>query len=102
MNNYELLCRVLDGLQITEIISGGAKGADSLAERYAKERGHKITVYPADWETYGRSAGAIRNELIVLNCDQVIAFWDGKSPGTKITIRLARKYNRPTMICGIS
>ena len=59
-NNYELLRQYVDHIlqnvsqkESIEIVSGGAKGADELGERYAKERGYKITRFPADWNKYG-------------------------------------------------
>lgn len=81
------------------IISGEAKGADLLAKKYALENNIKYIGVPADWETYGRSAGYIRNkEMIDLNPDLVIACWDGKSLGTKHTINLAKNKKIPTLI----
>ena len=77
------------------IVSGGAKGADLLGERYAIENGFKIERYLPDWETYGRSAGIKRNKTMVEISDYIICFWDGKSKGTKATIDYARKLNKP-------
>jgi predicted Rossmann fold nucleotide-binding protein DprA/Smf involved in DNA uptake len=93
--DYEFLCWEVNKFSnITEIISGGAKGADKLAEQYAKEHKIPLSIYPADWNKYGNSAGPIRNKTIVENADEIIAFWDGESPGTKSTIELAKKYNK--------
>lgn len=88
-------------LNISRIISGGARGADAIAERYAAEHGIPITVYPADWERYGRGAGMIRNKQIVADADVVIAFWDGASKGTKNSVELARKAKKKLVICYI-
>ena len=85
-------------IAIDEIISGGAKGADSLAERLAHDYDIKLTVFPADWEKYGKRAGAIRNQEIIKNCDICFAFWDGISRGTKISIDLCTLYNKPCYI----
>ena len=74
------------------IVSGKAKGADSLGERYAKEKGYKIAEYPADWKKNGRAAGPIRNKQMAENADALIAFWDGKSSGTKNMIDQAHKH----------
>ena len=91
--NYDYLVQSIKDnfniLEITEIISGGAEGADTLAERFAEENKIKITVFEAEWTKYGRPAGMIRNKDIIKNCDYVIAFWDGKSPGTKDSINLS-------------
>jgi predicted Rossmann fold nucleotide-binding protein DprA/Smf involved in DNA uptake len=80
------------------IISGGARGADQLAERFAKEDGHDISIFPAEWDKYGKSAGYKRNKLIVDNADIVAAFWDGESKGTLHTMNLARKQGKPLYI----
>lgn len=77
-----------------------AKGADTCGERYAKEHGYKIRYFQADWNRYGTAAGPIRNEEMACNADAdaLVAFWDGKSPGTKSMIQLAQKYNLQTCI----
>ena len=73
------------------IISGTARGADQMGERYARERGYEIRQFPADWEQYGKSAGHIRNAKMADNADALIAFWDGESKGTKNMIDNARR-----------
>lgn len=73
------------------IVSGGAKGADQLGERFAAEHNLAVESHPADWQTHGRAAGPIRNREMALCSQALIAFWDGKSPGTDSMIRLARK-----------
>ena len=87
----------------TVIVSGGAKGADSLAEKYAADNGIEIKVFPAEWGKYGRSAGPIRNKKMLdfISDDGnalVIAFWNGKSRGTKNTIENAQKMKIATLI----
>lgn len=74
-----------------EIVSGGAKGADELGELYAQERGYKLTRFPAEWSKYGRAAGPKRNEQMGDYADALIAFWDGKSKGTKHMIEYASR-----------
>jgi predicted Rossmann fold nucleotide-binding protein DprA/Smf involved in DNA uptake len=96
-NNYELLKKQCDLILQNRqpnviVISGKARGADSLGERYAKERGYQIIEFPADWNRYGRRAGPKRNELMAQNADGLIAFWDGKSKGTANMINLANRY----------
>ena len=73
------------------MISGGAKGPDTWGIDTAKERGMETRVYYAYWETYGKAAGMIRNVTIVKQCDVLIAFWDGKIPGTLDVARKAHK-----------
>lgn len=90
-NDYNLLKKELDSFNINQIISGGAKGADSLAEKYAKSNEIKTLIFKPDWKRYGRGAGFIRNKLIIENCDYVIAFWDKKSKGTKNSLGIAEK-----------
>ncbi len=94
--NWELLEQKLNDFKfpITQIISGGARGADKLAEKYAKIKNIPIKVYIPDWEKYGKGAGFIRNTQIVESADTVIAFWDTKSRGTKRSIELARKMGK--------
>lgn len=74
---------------VEAIVSGKAVGADFFGEIYALSRGINFIGHPANWELHGRSAGIIRNLDIVEDSDEVIAFWDGKSPGTKNTISVA-------------
>ena len=99
-NNYELLENTLESYKakISLIVSGAARGADSLGERWAIDNNIKTLIFPADWETHGKRAGFIRNEDIIKNCDAVIAFWDGNSKGTSHSLSLANKYNKPTKI----
>ena len=73
------------------IVSGAARGADSLGERYAREYGYTLDSHPADWNRHGRAAGPIRNEEMAEVSDALIAFWDGKSRGTFNMIKTARK-----------
>lgn len=80
------------------IISGCCRGADALGERYANEHGYKIDYFPADWNTYRNSAGPRRNEQMVTAADYVIAFWDGKSKGTRSLINYAKAKNKPLRV----
>lgn len=84
--------------QFTRIISGGAKGADSLGERWAKYWNIEIERYLPDWDKHGKFAGYIRNQHIIDACDVVVAFWDGKSKGTLDSIRKAKAVKKPTFI----
>lgn len=72
-----------------EIVGGRAKGADTMGEAYAAKYWHPFTPFPADWKTHGRSAGFIRNKQMADYADALIAFWDGKSRGTKHMIDTA-------------
>ena len=75
------------------IVTGQAFGADALGERYAQERGFQLETYPADWKVHGRAAGPIRNAKKASVAHALIAFWDGKSRGTKNMIDTAGKHN---------
>lgn len=91
-DNYELVKEtLLEHNDITEIVCGCAHGADSLGEKFALEHGIPIKRFPADWNRYGRSAGYRRNEQMAAYAERLIAFWDGRSPGTKHMIDLAKK-----------
>ena len=70
----------------TEILSGGAKGVDTLARLWAESRGLPGTELRPDYARYGRAAPLKRNVLLVQSADLVLAIWDGVSPGTAFTI----------------
>lgn len=96
-SDYQFMVKKLDFLLSRKshekicIISGGARGADSLGERYARENNLKLKVFPADWNTFGRKAGYIRNEQMADNADALVAFWDGQSKGTQHMINIAKR-----------
>ncbi len=81
-----------------EIVSGGARGVDSCAAEYAVRTGKKLTEFLPDYDTYGRSAPIIRNKLIVEYADEIYAFWDGVSRGTKWVIEYAAKVGKPCRV----
>lgn len=79
-----------------EIVSGTARGADQLGERYAEEHQCAIRRFPADWRpngTYDPTAGFKRNERMAEYATHLVAFWNGKSRGTQHMIKLAEKHN---------
>lgn len=84
--------------KIDLVVSGGAKGPDSIGEYWAKEKGIPVKVFLPDWVNLGKSAGMIRNKDIIQECDMVIAFWDGKSKGTLNAIEIAKKMNKKVKI----
>lgn len=111
--NYTEMCQVLDFLlknQVAQgnkivIVSGGARGADSLAERYADERGYEKHIMPADWNLHGNKAGYIRNtEMHIFISDPsvkrrgCVCFWDMQSKGTRHNFKLAEYYNNPIRV----
>ena len=93
--DYKKLCaqcdKILQDQNTIEIVSGAYyKGADKLGEKYAAEKGFKLTKFPADWNRFGRAAGPKRNKQMANYADVLIAFWDGKSRGTKNMIEVAK------------
>ena len=100
----------------TVVITGGAKGVDKIAEAAARRRGLEIVIYPAEWNNFNLSlnrekkskypcrgkynavAGLVRNKTIVNDCDEVVAFWDGKSRGTEFTIEYAKDQKKPVKV----
>jgi predicted Rossmann fold nucleotide-binding protein DprA/Smf involved in DNA uptake len=97
--NYRQLCDYLDSIVKwgDSIVSGGAVGVDSMAQRYCKERGLSITIIYPDFAHYGRGATFVRNKEIVEACDRVVAFYAAGSfqqGGTANTAEWARKLDK--------
>lgn len=101
-NDYELLKAELNVLihhqKVEEVVSGTAKGADKLGEKWANEYGFSIKRFPANWDEFGKSAGYIRNEEMAKYATHCVVFWDGESKGTKHMINLAEKHNLKTKV----
>lgn len=84
--------------QIT-VVHGGAKGADILAGQFAQHLGYSVEVHEADWDTYGKRAGYIRNKKMVdLGADLCLAFIKNNSKGATICLDLADKAGIPTKV----
>lgn len=83
------------------IISGGARGVDKTAEIAAIRCRLETQIFPADWDTYGKKAGFLRNIMITKNCDILLAFWDGQSKGTAHTINTALELKKKVYIYDI-
>jgi hypothetical protein len=79
----------------TIIVSGGARGVDREGELAAYDAGLATHIIFADWKTYGKEAGPIRNAAIVKTADKIVVFWDGRSPGTANVLGLARMSGKP-------
>lgn len=73
------------------IVSGGARGTDTLAERFAEEKGYKKEIHYAKWHLLGPCAGYLRNHAVVNDADMVVAFWNGISKGTRHVINIAKR-----------
>lgn len=98
----EIIEKFIDHLNVpqTVIISGGARGVDSVAAQVARERDIRVIEIKPDWDRFGKSAGFRRNTQIVQACDDLIAFWNMESRGTLDSLKKARKYHRPFGIVG--
>lgn len=98
-NDYRSFCKVLDPIRpkIALIVSGGARGADSLAQRYAKEWGIPILIYYPKWYKFGNKAGIFRNLVVARRADAMLAFtYDyDNSAGTKNAIERMKTLNKP-------
>jgi len=101
-NDYAWLERcLLRSFRVTDVeavITGGARGADALAARFASEHGLPLITFRADWKMHGRKAGPIRNTEIVAQADALAAFWDGSSSGTRDSIAKARAAGKRVLV----
>lgn len=105
-SDYLAIVKVLESFDIFNpkhhIVTGCANGVDKIARIVAWvkffENGTEKRFFYADWKKFGNAAGPMRNEKIIDQCDQVIAFWSGKSPGTKSSINIAYKQKKPVHI----
>lgn len=92
-NNYDLVEETIEklGLEIDEVVYGGAAGADYMGLLWARKHKVKVKTFLAEWSVYGGAAGPLRNARMANYGDYLLAFWDGKSPGTKNMIYEMRK-----------
>jgi len=96
-DDYDLLRNVITRMypnpymDIEQVVSGTARGADRVGEQFAERFGIELKRFPADWKRWGKSAGAIRNAEMAEYADALIAFWDGESKGTQHMIKVATK-----------
>lgn len=95
-NNYDFLKTTLDKLFSQkgdiEIVSGMARGADTLAVKYASEKQYPLKQFPANWEVHGKSSGYKRNVTMAGYADACVCFWNGTSKGTEHMIGTARRF----------
>lgn len=96
INNIDISKHIT--LTPSQIISGGAKGVDTLAADYAAINNIDLLVIKPDYKAHRQGAPIRRNEKIVQLCDQVLAFWDGSSSGTKYVIDYAQKLGKHVTI----
>lgn len=100
ISDYKLIQLAImgSGFKVDEIISGGARGVDSLGEKYALDNGITVSRFNAQWDVYGKSAGYRRNGEMAIYGDCLIAIWDGQSKGTKHMINMMRNMGKPVYI----
>lgn len=96
-DDYELVLKAINscGFFITELVSGTAIGVDQLGEQWATTRSIPVTRMPADWNQYGKRAGAARNKAMAQYADAAVIVWDGKSNGTRNMIDEMIRYKKP-------
>ena len=85
-----------------EIVSGTAKGADELGEKYAREHRYKLRQFPANWDKHGKAAGFLRNKQMAEYADGCIVFRVNKSKGSSHMIDLAKEYRLDLHVIEIS
>jgi hypothetical protein len=100
IRQYEKVCEAvqLSGFAISRVVSGLAQGVDMLAVRYALEQGLPCDPFPAEGKKWGRRAGYRRNEQMAQHADALIAIWDGRSPGTRHMIEVAKERGIPIFV----
>ena len=81
-----------DKFKIVKVISGGARGADTLAKRWAHEKGYDFKPYYAEWDAFGKKAGPMRNSAMVRDANRVVAFPYDSSTGTNDSIRKIKSF----------
>lgn len=101
IGSRSLTCLNIDSYvpqEVTCIISGGARGVDTLAEDYARRHGLPFVCFLPDYERYGHRAPLVRNRQIVDSADTVVALWDGRSRGTMYTVAYAKKTGKKVFL----
>lgn len=104
-NNEKFIFKKLDELlkqyQDIEIVEGACRGVDLIARKYAINNDLSLKEFPAQWNTYGKAAGGIRNDQMAKYADVLIAFYDGSSKGTSNMIKAAKRENLDVHIVNI-
>jgi hypothetical protein len=92
IENYRLVENAAKecGWKITEVVNGLARGVDSLGGKWAKENKIPVKEFPAEWGTFGKRAGFIRNEQMAKYADALILIWDGESRGSSMMLQIAK------------
>lgn len=98
VNAIEHFIGSLDPAEITEIVHGGARGVDTLAQHYADLYKLPCKVFLPDWARYFKAAGFVRNAEMGDYADALLAVWDGKSGGTRDMIEGMQSLNKPCFV----
>lgn len=104
INSYEQVLLAINnsGFHITEVVSGRARGVDSLGEHYAKEHSLTCSYFAADWNTHGKRAGPIRNAEMARYADAAVIVWDGQSTGSANMIENMKRLKKPYYVWKVS
>ena len=99
-HDYQLLCETLapERHRITQVITGGARGADQLGFRWALKHHIRSRCFAPDWERFGKTAGVRRNHQMAQAGDLLIAFWDGQSAGTAHMVQCMHQLGKPVVV----
>lgn len=95
------MCNLMDALlffrhqRVTEVLCGGARGPDTFGREWAEALEIPVRIFNPDWDRHGRSAGPLRNQVMVDHADALFAVWNGKSRGTADVIRRAKEKGLP-------
>lgn len=89
-----ILSNRLNGFEII-IVEGGARGADYMARRFAQQMGLEYITFEADWKSFHKAAGMIRNREMANVSHEAIGFWDGFSRGTGDSVKLCSNLGIP-------
>ena len=98
--DYQLLCQTLalERSRITQVLTGGARGADQLGFRWALQHHIRSRCFAAAWERFGKAAGVRRNHQMAQAGDVLLAVWDGQSPGTAHLVQCMRQLGKPVVV----
>jgi hypothetical protein len=101
--DYQRLCQVLapDRHRITQVLTGGARGADQLGYRWAWKHAVRHQLFRAEWERFGKAAGMRRNHQMAQAGDVLVACWDGQSPGTRHMIQCMEQLGKPVVVVSV-
>jgi hypothetical protein len=104
VTDYRLLCQVLapDKERITQVITGGARGADQLGYRWAWKHAVKHQLFRAEWARFGKSAGVRRNYQMAQAGDILVALWDGQSAGTRHMMQCMQQLGKPVVVVRVA